>query len=88
MSFLDNLENTLNALERQEQKDPEQLKREQERREAERNEALARAPYVEALRNSPFISELLGECRAVGRQHRVLVQFAWIAWTHSRSGWN
>lgn len=78
MSFLDNLENTLNALERQEQKDPEQLKREQERREAERSEALARGPHVEALKKSAFTSELLGQCRIVGRQHRVLVQFTWI----------
>lgn len=78
MGFLDNLENDLKALERQEERDPEAVKRAQERREAERNAALARAPHVEALKTSPFTSELLGQCRVVGRAARVLVQFTWI----------
>ena len=51
MSFLDNLENNLKALESQEEKDPEKVKRDQERREAERNAALERAPHLEALKN-------------------------------------
>ena len=34
MSYLDNLENNLKALEKQEERDPEKVKREQERREA------------------------------------------------------
>jgi hypothetical protein len=78
MGFLDNLENQLKALERQEERDPEQQKRDRERREAERSAAVLRGPHVEALRNSAFTSELLGQCRVVGREHRVLVQFAWI----------
>jgi hypothetical protein len=78
MSFLDNLENNLKALESQEEKDPETVKRDRERREAERNAALQRAPHVEALKNSPFTSELLTECRTIGRGQRVLVQFTWI----------
>jgi hypothetical protein len=78
MGFLDNLENTLKALERQEERDPEAVRRQQERREAERNAAILRAPHVEALRNSAFTSELLGQCRVVGREQRVLVQFTWI----------
>jgi len=78
MSFLDNLENNLKALENQEEKDPEKVKRDQERREAERNAALLRAPYVEALKNSAFTSALLTECRAIGHGQRVLVQFVWI----------
>ena len=36
MSYLDNLENNLKALENQEDRDPEKLKREQQRREADR----------------------------------------------------
>ena len=60
MSFLDNLENNLNALERQEAKDPEAVKRDRERREEERNAALLRAPHVDALKNSAFTSELRG----------------------------
>jgi hypothetical protein len=78
MSFLDNLENNLNALERQEEKDPEAVKRDRERHEAERNAALLRAPHVDALKNSPFTSELLTQCRTIGRGQRVLVQFTWI----------
>jgi hypothetical protein len=78
MSFLDNLENNLKALESREEKDPEKVKRDQERREADRNAALLRAPYVEALKNSAFTSELLTQCRTIGHGQRVLVQFTWI----------
>ncbi|MGD1091409.1 MAG: hypothetical protein ABSB35_05365 [Bryobacteraceae bacterium] len=78
MSFLDNLENNLKALESQEERDPEKVKREQERRDAERTAALQRAPHAEALKNSPFTSELLTQCRAIGHGQRVLVQFTWL----------
>jgi len=78
MSYLDNLENNLKALEKQEERDPQKVKREQERREAERSAALLRAPYVEALKNSTFTLELLTLCRAIGHQQRVLVQFTWL----------
>ena len=81
MSYLDNLENDLKALENQEERDPQKVKREQERREAERASALLRAPYVEALKNSPFTVELLTQCRAIGHQQRVLVQFTWLGET-------
>ena len=78
MSFLDNLENNLKALESQEEKDPEKVKRDHARREEERNAALLRAPYVEALKNSAFTTNLLTECRTIGHRQRVLVQFVWI----------
>ena len=78
MSFLDNLENNLNALERQEEKDPENVKRDRERRETERNAALLRAPHAEALKNSAFTSQLMTECRAIGHGQRVMVRFTWI----------
>ncbi len=81
MSFLDNLENNLKALESLEEKDPEKVKREQERRETDRSAALLRAPYVDALKNSPFTSALLTECRAIGHGQRVLVRFTWIGET-------
>jgi hypothetical protein len=81
MSFLDNLENNPKALESQEEKDPEKVKRDHERRDAERNAALLRAPYVEALKNSAFTSQLLTECRTIGHGQRVLVQFVWIGET-------
>ena len=78
MSYLDYLENILNALERQEERDPEKVKREREQREAERTAALLRAPHAEALRTSPFTSELLTQCRTIGHAQRVLVQFTWL----------
>jgi hypothetical protein len=78
MSFLDNLENNLKALERLEEKDPEKVRRDQERREADRNSALLRAPHAQALKHSAFTSELLTECRTIGHAQRVLVQFTWI----------
>ncbi len=78
MSFLDNLENNLNALERLEEKDPDKVRREQERREADRSAALLRAPHVEALKKSAFTSELLTQCRTIGHAQRVLVRFTWI----------
>jgi hypothetical protein len=36
---------------------------------------------VDALRESAFTSELLGQCRLIGRELRVLVQFTWIGET-------
>jgi hypothetical protein len=81
MSFLDNLENNLKAMENREERDPEKVKREQDRREAERAAALLRAPYAEALKNSPFTLELLTQCRTIGHGQRVLVQFTWLGET-------
>ena len=78
MSFLDNLENNLNALERQEEKDPEKVKRDRDRREVERSAALQRAPHAEALKHSPFTMDLMTHCRTIGHSQRVLVQFTWL----------
>ena len=78
MSFLDNLENDLKALENREERDPEKVRRNQEQREADRTAALLRAPHAEALRTLPFTSELLTHCRAIGHGQRVLVQFTWL----------
>jgi hypothetical protein len=81
VSYLDNLENNLKALENLEEKDPEKVQRDRERREAERNAALLRAPFVEALKSSAFTSELLTQCRTIGHGQRVLVQFVWVGET-------
>jgi hypothetical protein len=78
MSFLDNLENNLKALENREERDPEKVKRDQERRESDRAAALLCAPHVEALKTSPFTSDLLTQCRTIGHAQRVLVRFTWI----------
>ena len=42
---------------------------------------MLRAPHVEALKTSPFTSELLTQCRAIGHGQRVLVQFTWLGET-------
>ncbi len=81
MSFLDNLENNLKALENQEERDPEKVKREREQREADRTAAMLRAPHVEALKSSPFTLDLLTHCRAIGHKQRILVQFTWLGET-------
>jgi hypothetical protein len=78
MSFLDNLENNLKALESREQKDPEVLAREAAAREANRSLALAIAPYSEALRNGPFKDGLLTACRELGHRRRMLVRPVWV----------
>jgi hypothetical protein len=81
MSFLDNLEDNLKALENRDEKNPEKLKQDRQRIEAERSAAQQRAPYAEALKNSAFTSELLTQCRAIGHGLRVLVRFTWVGET-------
>src|SRR5579863_2096114 len=78
MSFLDNLENNLKALESREEKDPEKLAREAAARESARTLALAVAPHAEALRNGPFKDGLLSACRDIGHRRRILVRPVWV----------
>lgn len=78
MSFLDNLENNLKALESREEKDPAKQKEEQARREADRQAALAAAPVAEALKSGPFTEKLLTACRLIGHQQRTMVRFTWL----------
>jgi hypothetical protein len=74
MSFLDNLENNLKAMESRTERDPEALAREAAAREAARSAALEIAPYAEALRNGPFTDGLLTACRDIGHRRRILVR--------------
>ncbi len=78
MSFLDNLENNLKALESREEKDPLKQKEEQARREADRQAALAAAPVAEALKTGPFTEKFLTACRVIGHTQRTLVRFTWL----------
>lgn len=78
MSFLDNLENNLKALERVEEADPEKQKRLQEARAAERDLAQQVAPVAEALQTGPFTDELLRACRTIGHRMRTMVRVTWI----------
>lgn len=81
MSFLDNLENNLKALESREEKDPTRLREQQAAREAEKQAALRAAPFAEALKTGPFAGALITACRAAGHQRRVLVRPTWIGST-------
>ncbi len=78
MSFLDNLENNLKALESQEEKDPAKQKADRERRESDRLAALAAAPVADALKTGPFTERLLTACRTLGHQQRTMVRFTWL----------
>jgi hypothetical protein len=78
MSFLDNLENNLKALESREEKDPEALVRAAAAREAARSMAFQIAPNAEALRNGPFKDGLLTACREIGHRSRILVRPIWV----------
>jgi hypothetical protein len=78
VSFLDNLENNLKALESQDERDPEALARKAAAREAARSAALEIAPYAEALRNGPFKDGLLTACRDLGHSKRILVRPVWL----------
>ena len=78
MSFLDNLENNLKALEGREERDPAKLQRDKEQREADKKAAASRAPHAEALKSSAFTHELLTQCRVIGQQRKTLVRFTWI----------
>ncbi len=81
MSFLDNLENNLKALESQEERDPEKRKSDLAAREAERERALKLAPQVETLKNGPFTHQLLSAARSVGHGLRIFVDIVWIGTT-------
>jgi hypothetical protein len=78
MSFLDNLENNLKALESRDEKDPKALAREAAARDAARSAALEIAPHADALRKGPFLNGLLTACRAIGHPRRILVRAVWI----------
>ncbi len=78
MSFLDNLENNLKALESRDERDPAALARAAAEREAARSVALQIAPHAEALRNGPFKDGLLTACRDIGHRRRILVRPVWV----------
>jgi hypothetical protein len=78
MSFLDNLENNLKALESRDERDPEALARQAVARETARSVALEIAPHAEALRNGPFKDALLTACREIGHRRRILVRPVWV----------
>lgn len=77
MSFLDNLENSLKALESRDEaagNNEQQVRR----REEERQHALASAPWAERLRSGPYTAALLSHAVRAGFALRMKVQPAWI----------
>jgi len=77
MSFLDNLENNLKALESQDQGGIDEAAR----RDAERRQARAAAPWAERLKNGPWTQALMQQATRAGHQRRTKVHFAWIGTT-------
>jgi hypothetical protein len=78
MSFFDNLEDNLKALESREQRDPAAIARARKAVEAEKLEALRRAPFAAALQSRPFAGALIAACRKEGHSRRILARPAWL----------
>lgn len=74
MSFLDNLENNLKALESLEPGGLDDRKR----REVEREQAIAAAPWAERLKKSPLVGKLMRDLTRAGFARRMKVNFVWI----------
>jgi hypothetical protein len=77
MSFLDNLENNLKSLERQQETSGDDRRRQQE----ERARAVAAAPWADKLKQSDFTRRLMDEAVAAGHRRRTKVYIAWIGTT-------
>jgi hypothetical protein len=73
MSYLDNLENNLKALESREERTPASRKRP----EAERNRARATQPFAEQLRNGDFTKKLLDRVVHLAHGVRTKVYISW-----------
>lgn len=74
MSFLDNLENNLKALENLEAGGIDDRKR----REAVREREIAAAPWAERLKNSAYVGKLMRDLTKAGFARRMKVHFVWI----------
>jgi hypothetical protein len=77
MSFLDNLENNLKALESREQGGLD----ERGRREAERERTKASAPWADKLKRAPWTQTLMQKVTRAGHQRRIKVNLLWIGTT-------
>ena len=73
MSYLDNLENNLKALESREERTPASKKRP----EADRNRAKATQPFAEQLRNGDFTKKLLDHVVQLAHGVRTKVYISW-----------
>jgi hypothetical protein len=73
MSYLDNLENNLKALESREERTPAGKKRP----EADRNRAKATQPFADQLRNGDFTKKLLDRVVQLAHGMRTKVYISW-----------
>ena len=73
MSFLDNLEDSLKSLEKQDERDPDV----HQKRLDDRARALAVAPWAEKLKNSDYTKKLFDEAAIAGHRIRAKVYMAW-----------
>ncbi len=74
MGFLDNLENSLKALESSEEHDPSAVQRKQD----ERSRALAVAPWAEKLKESAYTRTLFEQAAIAGHRMRTKVYMSWL----------
>jgi hypothetical protein len=74
MSFLDNLENNLKALESRDEGGLDEGRR----RDRDRERALAAAPWAEQLKRGPFAQGLMQQATLAGRQRRMKVNLMWL----------
>jgi hypothetical protein len=77
VSFLDNLENNLKALEGQEQGGLDESRR----RDAERAKSLAAAPWADQLKHGQYTKTLMGLATRAGFTRRVKVHMVWLGTT-------
>jgi|SRR5579884_520052 len=77
MSFLDNLEDNLKSLERQDERSGEDRRRQEE----ERARATAAAPWASKLKESPYVTKLMNDAALAGHRLRTKVYIAWLGAT-------
>ena len=77
MSFLDNLENNLKALESRDEGGLDESRR----RDRDRELAVAAAPWAERLKREPFAGKLMQQATVAGRKSRMKVNLMWIGTT-------
>jgi hypothetical protein len=77
MGFLDNLEDSLKSLEKQEERDPNVHKRRQD----DRARLLAVAPWADKLKSSDYTKKLFDEAASAGHRIRAKVYMAWFETT-------
>ncbi|HWF10787.1 MAG TPA: hypothetical protein VG297_20105 [Bryobacteraceae bacterium] len=77
MSFLDNLENNLKALESREEGGGDDNRR----RDREKKLAIAAAPWAERLKREPFAQTLMQQATLAGRTSRTKINLVWIGTT-------